>query len=149
MKTLIILLFPILLLAQSKQIAVMGGYKAGEISISYTAPNELIYGLAVTTVDSKIAEKRANNNDINIHKFNNKYVPGVFGLIGGKFDDLSIIGKLGTAYINQNINNITEKQKYYFTAGIAIDYKISETIGLRGSYDSVSSLLLGVTFHIN
>src|SRR5690349_9672974 len=112
MKTILLFLLPLLSIAQSKQIAVMGGYKAGEVSVSYTAPNELIYGIALTTVDSKIAEKRANNNDINIHKFNNKYVPGVFGLIGGKFDDLSIIGKLGTAYINQNINNIAEKQKY-------------------------------------
>jgi hypothetical protein len=148
MKTILILLFPLLTIAQSKQIAIMGGYKAAEISISYTAPNELIYGLALSGVNSKVAEKRANNNDLNNHKFNNKYIPNIFGLIGAKFNNISIIGKLGTAYINQNINNIPESQKYYFTTGIAINYKVSENIGIKTSYDNINSLLLGVTFHI-
>lgn len=150
MKTLLLLLvLPLFTIAQSNQIAIMGGYKTGEISASYTAENELIFGLAVSITDSKIAEKRANIKDLNHHDFNDKVIPNVFGLIGGKFDNLSLIGKLGAAYVNQNINNIPEPKKYYFTVGMAIDYKVSDLIGLRGSYDSVSSLLLGVSFYIN
>lgn len=148
MKNLILILFPALLFAQSNQISLTAGYKAIEISASYTAPNEVIYGLAFAGVDSKIAEKRANNRDINQHKFNDKYIPAVFGLLGGKFDNISVIGKLGTAYVNQDINGLKEKQKLYLAGGITFDFKMTETLSLRTSYDSVSSLLIGITYHL-
>lgn len=146
--TLLLYLLPIIVLSQSNQLSLSIGYKSLEISTTYTAPNELIYGIALAVTDSKLAENRANKKDINIHKFNDKYITGIFGLIGGKFDNLSIIGKLGTAYINQNINNIQESQKYYFTAGLSIEHKISETLALKSSYDSLNSLLLGITIHL-
>lgn len=146
-KTLLLFL-PIIASAQSNQVAIMAGYKAGEISATYTAKSEVIYGFSFAVVDSEIAEKRANNRDLNKHVFNDKYLPGAFGLLGAKFDNFSIIGKLGSAYVNQSINNIEEQQKFYFTAGIAFDFKMSESFGLRASYDSVSSLLVGVTYHL-
>lgn len=141
-------MFPLITLAQSNQVVIMGGYKAGEISVSYTAPNELIYGLALAGVDSKIAEKRANKFDQKEHSFKDKYIPAVFGLIGGDFKTVSVIGKLGTAYVNQEINGQQEKEKMCLAVGIAFDFKITETIYLRTSYDNVSSLLLGITYHL-
>lgn len=148
MKTLILLLFSSLLSAQSN-IGLMAGYKAAEVSYSYVTENEMIYGLSFSAVDSKVAEKRANNNDKKNHDIKSDYVIGGFGLIGGKFDNLSIIGKLGVGYLEQNINNIVEPQKYYFAVGVTIDHKINDQLGLRGSYDSISSLLVGVTFYLN
>lgn len=148
MKKLILILFPALLFAQSNQIGLMAGCKAIEISASYTAPNEVIYGLAFAGVDSKIAEKRANKYDQKEHKFNDKYIPAIFGLLGGKFDNFSIIGKLGTAYVNQTIDGKEEKEKMCLTAGIIFDFKLTETFSLRTSYDNVSSLLIGVTYHL-
>lgn len=126
----------------------MAGYKSFELGFTYLDEEiELIYGVSASVVDSKLAEKRANRNDIGkVHEFNGKAVPAVFGLIGAKFDDLSIIGKIGGAYLNQTINGKLEPQKAYLAFGLVVDYKITDTIGLRGSYDSVNSALIGVSF---
>lgn len=148
MKTLLIFLIPLLTIAQSNQIAIMGGNKALELSFSYTAPNEVIYGIAIAGTDSSIAEKRANKFDQKEHVFQDKYIPTIFGLIGGEFDNLSVIGKIGSAYVNQTINGTEEKRKMCLAVGIAFDFKISETFALRTSYDNVSSLMLGITYHL-
>lgn len=135
--------------AQSRQLSAMAGYKAFELSASYTAENELIYGAAASATSSDVTEKRANNMDQGkIHKFNGDITPAVFGLIGGKFDDLSIIGKIGASYVSQTINGAPTKDAF-LALGIAAEYKISDTTGLRGSYDSVAGALIGVTFHFN
>lgn len=154
----LLLLIPYLTIAQawdgrarwdetpSQQLAIMLGNKSVEISTTYTHP--LIFGMSVSIVDSKIVEKRANNNDFNKHNLNSDLTPSVFGLIGGEFEELSLIGKLGASYIDQSINGIQEKQKLYFAVGIIADYKINDIIGIRVSFDNVNSAMIGITIHL-
>lgn len=135
--------------AQEKQFSVMSGYKALEVAATYThEETELVFGLSIVAVDSEMIEKRANNNDKGgRHIINSEYTPGAFGLIGAKFDDLSIIGKIGGAYIKQDINGKPEPQNIYMTFGIIFDLKVSNSTGLRVSYDGISGPLGGVGFN--
>jgi hypothetical protein len=142
-------LIPMLSVGQEgSQVGLMVGQQAVEVSASYTTEIELIFGGAVAVVNTGIAEKRANNNDRKTHDFKGDFVPAVFGLIGGKFDDFSMIGKLGTAYLEQDINGIPDSQNFYFTAGIILDYKILDSISIRASYDSVSGALIGASYRL-
>jgi len=144
----LILFIPALTMAQT-QASAMVGYKSAELSFAYEAENELIFGAAVSATATDVTEKRANRNDRGtVHQFNGSFTPAVFGLIGGKFDELSIIGKIGGAYVDQSINGKPTKD-LFLALGIAVEYKISDAIGLRGSYDSVAGPMAGVTFHFN
>jgi len=134
--------------AQSRQVNAMVGYKAFEVSGAYAAPNELIYGLAVMAASADGIEARANKNDVNrrVHRLNGEVVPAVFGLIGGEFDELSIIGKIGGAYIDQSINGKPTKD-IAFAVGIAFDYKLTKDFAIRMSYDNVAGPMAGATIH--
>lgn len=133
----------------AQEVHLTAGYKAAEIGYSYVAENELIFGLSVSAVDSKLTEKRANNNDHGkTHSFHNKYTPAAFGLIGGEFEEFSIIGKMGAAYLNQSIDGIAEPQKIYFAVGIMFDYKISNVLSIKAGYDNVNSVMVGVGIKI-
>ena len=135
--------------AQGTQASAMVGYKALEISFAYEAENELIFGASASVTATDVTEKRANRNDRGkVHQFNGKVTPAVFGLIGAKFDELSITGKIGGAYVDQSIDGQPTKD-LFLALGIAAEIKISDAIGLRGSYDSVSGAMAGVTFHFN
>lgn len=144
----IIFVFGTAKLSAQSQVSVMAGYKAIEVSGAYTAENELIFGLAISAVDSKMTQKRANTNDKGSnHEFKSDYTPAAFALIGAKFDELSIIGKIGGAYIKQEIDGKPEPQNIYLTVGVIIDYKISELTGIRVSYDAVSGPMAGISLN--
>lgn len=149
MKTLFSLLLIIICLnvnAQEKQISFMGGYKTIELGYSYTTEeSESIYGFTISAVDSKTASKRANKNDKGkIHEFKGDYVPAAFALIGAKFDDLNIIGKLGFTYVDQTINKEQSKD-VFLAAGLIVDYKLNSNFGARASYDSVNAVMIGIS----
>lgn len=129
----------------SRQVSAMVGLSSIELSAQYT--HTMIYGAAVSLTDSKDIERRANVNSYEKHELKTKYTPAVFGLIGGEFEELSIIGKLGAAYIDQIRNGKDEKQKLYFAVGIIFDYKLNDAIGIRGSYDNVAGPMIGTTIH--
>lgn len=129
----------------SRQVSAMAGLSSIELSAQYT--HTMIYGAAIGITDSRSIEQRANRNSYEKHELKTRYTPAVFGLIGGEFEDLSIIGKLGAAYIDQTRNGIDEKQKLYLAVGIIFDYKLTDAIGLRGSYDNVAGAMIGPTIH--
>ena len=114
----------------SSQIAVMAGNKSIELSASYT--HSLIYGCAISVIDSKVVANRVWINTTD------KITPTVFALLGGEFEELSMIGKLGACRFNNT---------QWVTFGFVIDYKINEMIGLRSSYDNVVGALVGATIH--
>lgn len=123
----------------------MVGNKSAEISITHT--DELVLGLAFSETDSKVMEYRANATKMNKYEFHSNYTPAVFLLLGGDFDYLSMIGKLGAAYVNQSINGVVDDEKLYLAAGFAIDVDLNEYLGARASFDNVSGALIGVTFN--
>lgn len=148
---LIISLTSLVTSAQSSNVSVMAGYKAFEVSASYLDhETELSFGLAITAVSSDLVEKRANRNDVNknVHEFNTKITPAAFGLIGGQFDELTIVGKLGAAYVDQDINKERTKD-LFFAVGVIFDYKIRDNLAVRASYDNVAGPMAGITFHFN
>lgn len=132
--------------AQERKLSIMAGYKAIEFGATYTdGETELIFGGAISLVSSDIVEKRANTNDKGkIHNMTGKFVPAAFGLIGAKFDELSIIGKLGGAYVEQTINGKIEDRKFCYAIGVILDYKLSEIVSLRVSYDNVNAPMAGI-----
>lgn len=134
---------------QAQQMQVLVGYKSLEIGYTYTdEETELIYGVSISCVASDIAEKRANKNDKGkLHEFNGTIVPAVYGLIGAKFDRLNIIGKIGGSYVSQSINNEPTKD-LFLALGLMASYSVNERYSLIGSYDSVSSVQMGVSFKI-
>ena len=133
--------------AQEKQFSVLAGFKALEMSFSYIAENELIYGIALSAVDSKLSQDIANFHDGGkTHDFKGEIVPAAFGLIGGKFDKVKVIGKIGAGYVDQKINNVPEKQKFYLAFGFAYSYEFDNGVAIIGSCDSVNAALLGVSF---
>lgn len=135
--------------AQS-QINVQAGYKA--LSFGYTYQNEefLNFGFSASVVKSGLVEKRANRNDTSkkVHYFKSDVVPALFGEIGATFDEFTITGKLGGAYLNQSINGTQEKQKIYYAIGVRFDYKLSENTYLNASWDNVNSGMVGITFNL-
>lgn len=136
--------------AQEKKFSAMAGYKSLEIGYSYMdEESELIYGVSVAGVASDVAEKRANTNDKGKrHEFKGEIVPAVFGTIGAKFDRLNIIGKIGGSYVEQTINKEPTKD-VFLALGLMVDYSVNDSLGFRIGYDSVSSVLVGVSFKIN
>ena len=146
-KLLFILLFPLISMAQS-QVDVMAGYKAVEVNY-FLRTESLNYGLGVSLVDSGLVEKRANNNDIFYdHKFTQSYTPAVFALVGGQFEEISIVGKLGSAYVEQQINGVPDSKHLFLAVGIEIGYDLSERFGVKGSFDNVNSLMAGLIIRL-
>lgn len=135
--------------AQETKISAMAGYKSFEVGFTYLdEESELIYGVSASVVDSKVSEKRANNNDKGKHhEFKGDVTPAMFFTIGGKFEKLSLIGKLGGSFVEQEINKNPTKD-LFLAFGLIAEYEISETIALRGSYDSVNSFLIGASFKL-
>jgi len=131
--------------AQS-QIHASAGYKAIEIGYTYQNEEFLNFGFSASLVDAGTVEKRANKNDVNkkIHDLKSDVVPALFGEVGGTFDSITITGKLGTAYLDQRINGIQEKQKLYLAVGIRFGYYVSDNIQVVGSYDNVNSVMAGI-----
>lgn len=125
----------------------MLGYKSVELSASYTIESELVLGLAISATQSGIVEDRANRNDLNHHDFKNDIVPAAFFLIGGKFDNFTMIGKLGGAYLEQDINYKSDSQKFYYGVGVIFDYRFKNGYSIRTSYDNVSGPLAGIGFN--
>lgn len=145
----LIILISLNIHGQETKISAMAGYKSAELGFTYLdEESELIYGVSASIVDSKVSEKRANNNDKGkYHEFRNDIVPALFLNIGGKFDNISLIGKIGGSYVEQKINKEPTKD-LFLALGLCIEYEVSDTIGLRGSYDSVNSLLIGISFKL-
>lgn len=138
MKTILLFLVTTTCLSQS----IMVGNKSLELGYTYKTEG-LNYGVAISTVDSKLVEKRANNNDINSHEFTSSYTPAVFGLIGATFEKLTITGKLGGSYVEQEINAEKDSQNIFFAAGVNLGYQINK-MELKLSYDNVNSIMLGI-----
>lgn len=135
--------------AQETKISAMAGYKSLELGFTYLdEESELIYGVSASTVSGSLAEKRANTNDKGKHhEFKSDVVPAIFGLIGAKFDRLSIIGKIGGSYISQQINKHPTKD-LFLALGVIIGYDINDRYSIIGGYDSVNSIQLGITFKL-
>lgn len=152
MKTLLTSLIIIIYLnvnAQQQKGSLMVGNKAFELSYIYETEEGLGFGLAGSIVHSELTEKRANKNDhFNEHEFTSKVTPAVFGLISGNFEELTVTGKLGASYISQKINGIPDSKKIYFAVGIAFEVPVYEGISLKGSFDNINSVMLGVAFKI-
>lgn len=153
MKTLLTTLLIIIYLnvnAQEQRGSLTGGNRTFELS--YISENEegLGFGAAFSLVDSKLVQERANKNDTmkNKHEFVSKVTPTVFALISGDFEEITIIGKIGTAYVNQNINGIRDSKKLYFAVGISFERPITEEISVKAGWDNVNSLLIGVSFKL-
>lgn len=145
----LIILISLNIHGQETKISAMAGYKSFELGFTYLAEeSELIYGVSASVVDSKVSEKRANNNDKGKHhEFKGDVTPAMFFNIGGKFEKLSLIGKLGGSYVEQKINKEPTKD-LFLDFGLIAEYEISETISLRGSYDSVNSFLIGASLKL-
>lgn len=152
MKTLLTSLLIIIYLnvnAQQEKGSLMVGNKAFELSYIYENEEGLGFGLAGSIVHSGLTEKRANKNDhFNEHEFTSKVTPAVFALISGNFEEVTIIGKIGTAYVDQKINGIPDSKKLYFAVGIAFEVPVTEEISIRAEYDNVNSVLIGMGFKI-
>jgi len=149
MKKLILVLFllPMLSFAQN-QVDALVGYKAVEVNFSVRTET-LNYGIGVSAVDAQLAEKRANDNDMFYnHRFTQSYVPAVFGLLGGQFDEFQMVGKIGTAYVKQNINDKKDDKHFFFAVGVEFGYDINDTIGIKASFDNVNSFMGGLIVKI-
>lgn len=152
MKTLLTSLLIIIYLnvnAQSEKGSLMVGNKAFELSYIYENEEGLGFGFATSIVHSELVESRTNKNDhFNEHQFVSKVTPAVFGLISGNFEEVTVIGKIGASYVNQNINGIRDSKKLYLAVGIAFEVPLTEEISVRAGYDNVNSVLIGVGFKI-
>lgn len=138
------------------------GYKTAEIGITHTLESEIILGGSFALTDSKHIEQRTNSIDRGnySHKMNTKFTPSAFALMGGNFERINFIGKVGATYINQDVKKIDYNNKtndffakdskiLYLAVGMEIMYQISETVGISGSFDNVSGGMLGINFQIN
>lgn len=135
--------------AQGKHTSIMLGYKSIELGASYTLENELVIGLSAQATESGLVEERANRNDmfLNKHDITISTVPALYFTIGGQFDNFTMTGKLGGAYLTQTINSKPDSQKYYPAVGIIFDYQFSNGYSIRASYDNVSSGMVGIGFN--
>lgn len=146
-KLFFLLLFPLISVAQT-EIDVMAGYKSAELNIIQRTET-LNFGLGFSIVDSKLVEKRANNNDLYYtHQFIQDYTPAVFALVGGQFENLSITGKMGSSYVDQKIDNKRDSKHLFLAVGIEIGYDINERFGFKGSFDNVNSLMAGLIINL-
>lgn len=145
----LILFIPALTLAQS-QIHVQAGFKAVEVGYTYQNEDFLNFGVSASAVDTEIVEKRANRNDTSrkVHHLNSDVVPALFGTIGATFENFTITGKIGVAYLNQSINNVTDAQKIYWGVGVRFNYKFENNLSLVGGYDNINSGMLGIAFNL-
>jgi|SRR6478736_1105617 len=134
--------------AQTK-INALAGFKSFEIGITITnKESELICGVSASIVDANVSEKRANTNDKGKHhEFNGVVVPACFILTGAKFEKLNIIGKIGGSFVSQSINN-EPTNDLFLALGIMASYDVDERFSVIGSYDSVNSVQLGVSFEL-
>lgn len=132
----------------SNEALILVGYKSAEVGYIRENKDFLNFGLSVVAVDAKLTEKRANRNDVyqNVHDVKGDVLCAVFGLVGGTFDNLTVTGKMGCAYVDQKINNIQDSKKIYFTVGIMFGFKISDRVKLVASYDNVSSGGVGINY---
>lgn len=147
MKKLIILVV-LLITTQAKSQEIkpylIGGYVSAEVGVVKETEG-LNFGFSFSMTDSKFVEDRAIKYDIfnKNYEVHTKYVPAVFGLVGATFDDFTMTGKVGTAYLEQSIQGKPESQKFYLAVGIILDYK-----GFLFSFDNVNSLGLGYKFNL-
>lgn len=144
MKTLLILLFPLMMFSQNT-ISTLVGYKSFEVN--YKIKGNLNYGIAISITDSKQIANRANKmdpNPLNFHRAIDKISPSLFLLIGGTFNNVTITGKIGATYFNQTINNIKEPQNIYRSVGVEVQYK-----NFILSHDATSSIMIGYEFNLN
>lgn len=141
-KLLTLLLFPLIGFSQ-QSVSTLVGYKSFELN--FKTKGDLNYGVAVSIIDAKEVAKRATRMDYpNIHTNNNKITPSLFFLIGATFDNVTITGKLGVSYFEQNINKVKEAQNIYRSVGAQMQYK-----NFVFSYDSANSAMIGYEFNIN
>jgi hypothetical protein len=123
--------------AQSQAITGFVGYKAGEID--FTLEKELIYGLGVSLIDANIVGTRANKYDRDkFHQAQRDVTPTVFLLLGGKIDQITVVGKLGMSHFEESIDGNRAGQKLYSTVGLQIGYH-----NFFGNFDTCNSLMLG------
>lgn len=132
----LILLFPLLGFSQNT-VSTLVGYKAFEVN--FKMKGDLNYGVAVSITDAKEVAKRATRMDHpNKHTANDKITPSLFFLIGATFDKITITGKLGDTYFEQNINGKKEAQNIYRSVGVQVQFK-----NFLFSYDSANSAMIG------
>lgn len=135
-KLILILLFPLIGFTQNT-VSALVGYKAFEAN--FKIKGDLNYGVAVSMTDAKEVAKRATKMDHpNKHTANDKITPSLFLLIGATFDNITITGKLGATYFEQNINGKKEAQNIYRSVGVQLQYK-----KFIFSYDSANSAMIG------
>ena len=128
--------------AQAQTVSTMVGYKSTELS--YTINRSLNYGIAISVTSSKEVASRANRMDYpNKHTTNDKITPSLFFLIGANFDNITITGKLGATYFNQNINGKQEPQNIYRAVGVQMSYKL-----IVFSFDSANGAMIGYKFNL-
>jgi len=138
------------------------GYKTAEIGITHTLESEIILGGSISLTDSKLIEKRNNSIDRGNHlyKENSSLTPSAFILMGGNFDRVNLIGKVGATYMNQNVCSIDNSMQtdgvytkdsklLYLAIGMEFMYQVSDNWGISGSFDNVNSAMLGINYKIN
>lgn len=147
---LLVLPLPSCIAQSSSQLIILGGYKSVELGYIQEDPEFLNFGVSVGIQDAKIAERRANVNDIykKVHQFNDKVIPVGFALVGASFSPITITGKLGCAYLSQRINTIQDNQKLYFAVGVIVSHELNDRLSILGSYDNVSSLQIGINYNL-
>ena len=138
------------------------GYKTAEFGITHTLESEIILGGSFSLTDSKNIEDKTNLVDKGsyLHRMNSKYTPSAFVLMGGNFERINFIGKVGASYVDQRlckINDsrqtdgtfINDNKKVYLAVGMEIMYQVTEFVGISGSFDNVNSLMIGINYQIN
>lgn len=144
------LLVPFIATAQDSKIGSMFGYKAIEINYDYQNEDFLNFGVAISAIESSMVEKREERNDVYIkdYEIENSYVPALFFTVGGTFDKFTITGKLGSAYLDQKVNEIKDDKNFYLAVGCRFEYQVKERLSITSSYDNVNSLLVGINYKL-
>lgn len=141
MKKLILLLLASTAL-QAQTVSTLVGYKA--LEVNFILKGDLNYGLAGSITSAKEVASRASRMDYpNKHTANNKIAPSLFFLIGATFDNITITGKLGATYFDQNINGKQEAQNIYRAVGVEVQFK-----NLLFSFDSANGAMAGYQFKL-
>lgn len=145
----------------AQNINLSGGYKTVELGLTHTLESEILLGGSIAMTDTKVIVSRANIADVGsyLHKENTKYTPTVFGLIGGKFNRIHVLGKLGLTYLDQSICKINDSRQtdgtfikdsrhLYVAMGFQASYYITDRFGINGGFDNVNSGTLGINFKL-